>query len=620
MRLQIKVLMILLLFGNIAVSGSLAKSLATTSNQRSEESAIMTTYYTLTVIVDPVDGGWLRPETGTHIYEAGTVVSVYWWHQPDWLLYYYDINGTIIEYPTRPYNITMNANYVLRAVYFQYFPPTISLNPLEATMFENSSVAFVTTVNGGSPPYLVEWCVNDVKVHTDADPDEGPYRSSFEWTFSPTGPGTYSLFARVRDSWLIALPRDQWPKSETATISVNDLSNITIKAYCLAEGADVSVDISMDGSPTGYKTPHTFINLPGIHAFAVPLVDTSGYPFKQWSTNQTSATITVASDGTYVAYYQAKYGLNIATGVGGTTNPSPGAYLYFAESTVNVTAKPYTGYRFDHWELDGVNFTSSVICVTMDAAHNLKVVYAQIQCTLNISTTEGGSVDPAPGLYTYSYGTAVLVTTSANSGYYLDRWELDGVYVGVANPFIIKMCSNSTLHAIFKQLNPGHDVSVKWIDRKPCVGQTYPLSITITVVNVGSYTECLNITLFANSTLIRGQNITLNSGESVRLLFTWNTTGFERANYVLTAFVAPVLEESETADNTFTYSSVLVSIQGDINGDRRVNGKDLAALSKAYNTKLGDQFWDTRADINGDSKIDGRDIAVLARHFGEADL
>jgi hypothetical protein len=146
------------------------------------------------------------------------------------------------------------------------------------------------------------------------------------------------------------------------------------------------------------------------------------------------------------------------------------------------------------------------------------------------------------------------------------------------------------------------------------------LSITITVVNVGSYTECLNITLFANSTLIRGQNITLNSGESVRLLFTWNTTGFERANYVLTAFVAPVLEESETADNTFTYSSVLVSIQGDINGDRRVNGKDLAALSKAYNTKLGDQFWDTRADINGDSKIDGRDIAVLARHFGEADL
>jgi outer membrane protein assembly factor BamB len=100
--------------------------------------------------------------------------------------------------------------------------------------------------------------------------------------------------------------------------------DVTINAHCNTEGVDISVPITMDGSPTGYNTPHTFTGLTGTHTFTVPNTDPSGHPFKQWSTGSTSTTITVSAGGTYTAYYQAKYTLTITATSGGTTNPAPG--------------------------------------------------------------------------------------------------------------------------------------------------------------------------------------------------------------------------------------------------------------------------------------------------------
>ncbi len=79
--------------------------------------------------------------------------------------------------------------------------------------------------------------------------------------------------------------------------------NTSIQAHCYTEGAPVSVSITMDGSPTGYYTPHTFTSLTGNHTFTVPNTDPSGHPFTQWNTGATSTTISVSSAGTHTAYY-----------------------------------------------------------------------------------------------------------------------------------------------------------------------------------------------------------------------------------------------------------------------------------------------------------------------------
>jgi len=81
--------------------------------------------------------------------------------------------------------------------------------------------------------------------------------------------------------------------------------DVTINAYCGTEGAYVSVSIAMDGTPTGFNTPHVFTGLRGTHTFTVLSTDTNGHPFKQWNIGETSRTITVTGEGAYAAYYGA---------------------------------------------------------------------------------------------------------------------------------------------------------------------------------------------------------------------------------------------------------------------------------------------------------------------------
>ena len=163
--------------------------------------------------------------------------------------------------------------------------------------------------------------------------------------------------------------------------------NVTLKAYDTYYQEYVNVNITMDGSPTNYSTPHTFLNLTGTHTFTVPVNDSHGTPFCYWfnkDTNETvttNITMTVSSGGTYVAFYELPIGptyytLTISASSGGTTSPAPGTYSYQEGTIVSVTAIPNTNYAFDYWELDGAYAgTENPITITMDSDHTLKAYF-----------------------------------------------------------------------------------------------------------------------------------------------------------------------------------------------------------------------------------------------------
>jgi hypothetical protein len=73
----------------------------------------------------------------------------------------------------------------------------------------------------------------------------------------------------------------------------------------------------------------------------------------------------------------------------------------------------------------------------------------------------------------------------------------------------------------------------------------------------------------------------------------------------------------------FTYNQsseqveVLLTLPGDINGDRRVSLQDLVLLAMAYGSKLGDPKWDARCDLKRDNKISLLDLVVLAKNYGK---
>jgi outer membrane protein assembly factor BamB len=92
------------------------------------------------------------------------------------------------------------------------------------------------------------------------------------------------------------------------------------------------------------------------------------------------------------------------------------------------------------------------------------------------------------------------------------------------------------------------------------VGEGYTLPINVTVQNVGNYTETFNVTAYANATSIQTRTITLESGTFTTLTFTWNTTGFALGNYTISAYVWPVQNETDTANNKHVDGIVKVII------------------------------------------------------------
>jgi hypothetical protein len=178
-----------------------------------------------------------------------------------------------------------------------------------------------------------------------------------------------------------------------------------------------------------------------------------------------------------------------------------------------------------------------------------------------------------------------------------------------------------------------HDVAVAdVISYKTVIGRGDSLNISVTVADRGNSIETFNLTAYANTTIIATQNITLPSGNSTTVMFSWNTTAFAKGNYTISAYSLPVPGETSTADNNLTGGWVFVSMVGDLTGpipfvpDGKVDIRDIAVVAKAFGSAPGMPLWNVNCDITGptpgvpDGKVDIRDIAVVAKHFGESSL
>jgi hypothetical protein len=61
----------------------------------------------------------------------------------------------------------------------------------------------------------------------------------------------------------------------------------------------------------------------------------------------------------------------------------------------------------------------------------------------------------------------------------------------------------------------------------------------------------------------------------------------------------------------------LTLVGPDVNGDGKVDAKDLALAGRAFGSRPGHPRWSPTADFNLDCRIDLRDIILVARMFGK---
>jgi hypothetical protein len=93
--------------------------------------------------------------------------------------------------------------------------------------------------------------------------------------------------------------------------------------------------------------------------------------------------------------------LIIDTGVGGTTDPTPGTYSYDTGTDVAITATPGFHYDFSNWSGDVPlgQENDNPITITMDSDKSITPNFILKQYTLTIAAGPGGTTIPAPGTY-----------------------------------------------------------------------------------------------------------------------------------------------------------------------------------------------------------------------------
>jgi len=162
-----------------------------------------------------------------------------------------------------------------------------------------------------------------------------------------------------------------------------------------------------------------------------------------------------------------------------------------------------------------------------------------------------------------------------------------------------------------------HNVAITDVLSKTVVCQNCSAQIDVAFTNEGNYAETSNVTVYANTTVIATfTDINLARKESTTLTFNWDTTGFAKESYIIWAYVDPVANETETADNTYIGSGITISMQGDVNADSIVDIFDIVIVALEFGHPPP-PIVDLRADVNKDGLVDIFDIVVVALHFGE---
>ncbi len=168
--------------------------------------------------------------------------------------------------------------------------------------------------------------------------------------------------------------------------------------------------------------------------------------------------------------------------------------------------------------------------------------------------------------------------------------------------------------------SPKHDITVdKIVLSKNVVGQGYNLNINATVSNKGFFMENFNFTVYANTTLIATQTITLTIGDTMAIIFAWNTSGWMKGKYTISAYAWPVPGEIDTTDNTYTNGIVTVTIPGDVDGDFDVDILDVVKITSIYASKKGDHQFNPNSDIDSDGVITILDVVIACTHYGQKD-
>ncbi|UCG37497.1 MAG: hypothetical protein JSV64_04300 [Candidatus Bathyarchaeota archaeon] len=148
------------------------------------------------------------------------------------------------------------------------------------------------------------------------------------------------------------------------------------------------------------------------------------------------------------------------------------------------------------------------------------------------------------------------------------------------------------------------------------VGQGYIVVMNVTVQNLATESRMCNVSMFADchqiflgdEIIVGIQNLTIAGESNTTVTFVWNTTGVDKGFWALCAVV----------DDAQVHGPILVTLAGDVDGDRDVDIFDIVRMAGVYGVAKPDPDYDPIIDLDGDGDIDIFDLVRAAGNYGES--
>lgn len=175
----------------------------------------------------------------------------------------------------------------------------------------------------------------------------------------------------------------------------------------------------------------------------------TGYTFQNWNTEKDGSGTKYSAGGTYkknsgdTLYAQWKintYKLTVSS-ANATMGTVSGGGTYDYNKKVTIKATPNTGYSFVSWN-DGNTSASRSVTVTKAATYTANFKANTYTLTVKSSDSKMGSVS---GGGSANYGTFIVLTAKANSGYHFVKWD-DNNTSATRN---VTVSGNKTYTAVF---------------------------------------------------------------------------------------------------------------------------------------------------------------------------
>ena len=282
----------------------------------------------------------------------------------------------------------------------------------------------------------------------------GDYLNGSTCTIMATAHTGYTFLNWTKDGIVIS---SNTSYSFTVTEAASYVANFQLNSYEIT----ATTNPADGGSVTGAGTYNHF------QTCSLTATANEGYSFVRWTkdgvTVSTNATFsfTVTETASYVAHFSLNMFLITVSAdpVDGGIVMGGGAFNYGENCTIMASA--YNGYHFVNWTKDGVQVSTNesyTFTVTEVASYVAHFALNQYQITVTADPSNGGT---ATGGGTYTHGTQVNLTATANTGYHFVNWTKDGHQVSTNPTYSLSATESAEYIAHFEQDVIMHEVTTE---------------------------------------------------------------------------------------------------------------------------------------------------------------